>query len=456
MGWADTRVCGADMALTWEETMTRKPGRKAKIEALAKRPGTPGEATAASAALERIAKTAIAEVARERLTDALIRKLSAPASGYAITWDGDVAGFGIRITAAGAKSFVFNYRVKGSGQERRVTIGGFPNWLTAAARSEARRLRRLVDAGQDPRGDAEELRDAPTMAGLIDRFEREYLPRKRPSTIRSYKGALDKHIKPHFGKFTKVADVAYADIDKLHRKVTATGSTYVANRCVALLSKVMNLAIKWGMRSDNPCRGVEKNAETKRRRYLSADELQRLTSALAKHPDRQFANIILLLVLTGARRGEVLAMRWDGLKLTKGAASWTKLSSETKQKREHTTPLSEPVRQLLAGIREDQPARCEFVFPSDSKTGHVVEIKKAWASLLKTAGITGLRAHDLRHSFASQLASSGASLPLIGALLGHSNPATTARYAHLFSDVQREAVEKVGAIVGEANGGDHD
>jgi integrase len=95
----------------------------------------------------------------------------------------------------------------------------------------------------------------------------------------------------------------------------------------------------------------------------------------------------------------------------------------------------------------------EYVFPSDGKTGHVVEIKKGWASLCKAAGITGLRIHDLRHSFASQLASGGASLPLIGALLGHSNPATTARYAHLFSDPQRAAVEKVAAIIEAASNG---
>ena len=114
---------------------------------------------------------------------------------------------------------------------------------------------------------------------------------------------LKKHIGPHFGKYTKVADVEFDDIDKLHRKVTATGSTYVANRCVALCSKMFSLAaIQWKMRDDNPCRGVERNVESQRKRYLSADELKRLTSALAEHPDRQFANIVVLLVLTGSSK----------------------------------------------------------------------------------------------------------------------------------------------------------
>ena len=177
---------------------------------------------------------------------------------------------------------------------------------------------------------------------------------------------------------------------------------------------------------------------------------------MAKTPDQAFKNVIMLLILIGARRGEVLGMRWDGLDLHKGKATWSKLSSETKQKREHSVPLSEPVRQLLVGIKENQPAHCEFVFPSDSECGHLVEVKKAWAALLVRAKITGLRLHDLRHSFASQLASSGASLALIGSMLGHASPVTTSRYSHLFDSVQREAAERVGKIIGDADGERHD
>ena len=260
---------------------------------------------------------------------------------------------------------------------------------------------------------------------------------------------LNKHVKPHFGKFIKVADVGYSDIDALHRKITASGSTYVANRCVAMLSKMFSLAIKWEMRSDNPARGIERNAESKRRRYLSGDELKRLTSALAEHPDRQFAAIVFVLLATGARKGEVLSMRWSDLKLAKNKAVWTKPGSTTKQKTDHIVPLAEPVRQLLAGIEKAG----DFVFPSsDNPTGHRAEIK-SWATLCRNAGIENLRIHDLRHSFASQLVSSGASLPLIGALLGHASPATTAHYSHMFDDPQRAAVEKIGVIV--RGGGRH-
>jgi integrase len=385
----------------------------------------------------------------KHLTDAIVRRLPIPARGNAITYDSDVAGFGCRVTAAGAKSFVLNYRTR-SGRERRITIGSASSWQTTAARAEAKRLRRLVEQGGDPLAEIEEARAAPTMGDLADRFIAEHLPKKRPSTVDAYKRILALHIRPHFGAHIKVADVTYSDVDKLHRHVTKHGGAYIANRCVAVLGKMFSLAIRWQWRTDNPAKGIERNDEAKRKRYLSPDELARLTQALAAHPDRQTANIIRLLLLTGSRRGEVLAMRWADIK----DGTWTKPGSTTKQKTDHVLPLSAPAQQLLSGIHDARGKPLgEFVFPSDGKTGHVVEMKKGWASLCKAAGINGLRIHDLRHSFAAQLASGGASLPLIGALLGHSNPVTTARYAHLFADPQRAAMEKIGAIIDAAGNG---
>src|SRR5262249_27605100 len=141
--------------------------------------------------------------------------------------------------------------------------------------------------------------------------------------------------------------------------------------------------------------------------------------------------------------GEVLSMRWEDVE----DGTWSKPPSSTKQKEHHQVPLSAPALQLLADIRKRQRPRADFVFPSHGTSGHLVEIKKSWRQLTKAAGIEGLRIHDLRDSYASQLVSGGASLPLIGALLGHSNPTTTARYAHLFRDPLRAATEKVGAVI---------
>jgi integrase len=385
------------------------------------------------------------------LTDKLVKGLPVPAKGNSICYDLDVPGFGVRVTAGGARAFVLTYRTR-AGQQRRYTIGGFPDWKTTAARDHARRLKQDIDRGADPMADIEAQREAPTMADLADRFESDYLPTRRASTAADYKRILKNHIRPHFGKSAKVADVTHDDVVKLHRKVTAAGHTYRANAVVRVLSRMFSLAVRWGCRADNPCKGLEKNHEAKRHRYLKPDELARLTKALVDHPDQQAANIVRLLLLTGARRGEVLGMKWSGLDLQQG--TWTKLASETKQNREHEIPLSAPARQLLAKIRAEQESKARkdkaelptYVFDGRNDS-HRTKITKDWAALCKAAEISNLRIHDLRHSYASELVSAGMSLPVIGALLGHSNPATTARYAHLFDDPLREATERVGAAI---------
>jgi integrase len=430
--------------------------RTAKVVALVERPGTSGEGTAATAALERIAGAALVERPAPRvihLEDGVIKRLPVPASGHAIHWDDKIAGFGVRVTAAGSRAFIIAYRVKGTRQQRQVTIGRFPNWTTGAARTEAKDYRRKVDGGGDPRGDFAAERAAPTMADLADRFVKEHLPRKlRPATAESYKRALKLHIRPFFGKFKKVADVDFDDIEKLHFKVTAAGTPSEANRCVSVLSKMFSLSVKWKMRTaaaGNPAKGIERNPEVKRTRYMSIDELTRLLAALATHSsDRQFSDIVRMLILTGARsKSEVMAMRWADIDLSTGI--WTKLGSTTKQRTDHVVSLSDAAREVLAGIHSGS----EWVFPSDSKLGHITTIKTGWKSLCKAAGITGLRIHDVRHSFASFLVSGGASLELIGALLGHASTVTTQRYAHLFQDPQRAAAEKIGALVSEAGNG---
>jgi integrase len=383
----------------------------------------------------------------QKLDDKVVRALEQPPKKDGkgtnrITYDSMVSGFGVRITSAGAVSFVLNYRRKADGKERRYTIGQFPTWNVTAAREEAKRLTREVDGGGDPVGKIRADREAPTVADLCTRFVEEHVEKKRPSTQRDYTAIVDTEIKPALGT-KKVAAIEYEDIERLHSKITKR-APYKANRTLAVLSKMFSLAVKWKMRADNPVRGVERNQEQKRKRYLSRDELARLTKAFAAHDGRQAADIFRLLLLTGARCGEVLSASWDQFDLGEGV--WTKPASNTKQKADHTIPLSAPARQLLNGIRkrgEDE----KWVFPSPGGSGHRTAIKKDWERICKAARIIGLRIHDLRHSYASELAAGGHSLLTIGALLGHSQPATTHRYAHLFDDPLRKATESVGAIL---------
>jgi integrase len=379
---------------------------------------------------------------RTKLTDTGIKRLPMPASDNAVTWDTAVIGFGVRVTAAGHRSFVLNYRTY-AGRQRRYTIGSFPDWSVAGAREEARRLKRLIDQGSDPLAEIAAERSAPTVNELIDRFVEEHLPRKRSKTQSDYRRMIELHIRPALGR-EKVAAITWANIDALHRKITKAGSPVAANRVVSVVKKMFALAVRWRMRVDNPAKGIEFNTEHKRRRYPAPDELRRLGDALDQHPDQQAADIFRLCLLTGCRVGEAMAARFDAINLVSGV--WTKPGSTTKQQTTHSAPLSAPARKLLDALR--RRTNSEWVFPSaDSVAGHRVSIQKSWRAICRAAGIVGLRVHDLRHGFASQLVSTGASLPLIGSLLGHSSPTTTARYAHLFDDPQREAVERVGKLL---------
>ncbi len=381
----------------------------------------------------------------EKLSAARVKALAPPESGNRIYYDGTgegaVRGFGLRITAAGARAFILTYRIRG--RQRRYTIGDWPSWTVVAARDEAKRLKREISLGRDPMGDKDAERGAPTVADLCDRYVEQHLPKKRPTSRRDDHAMIDKIVKPKLGNL-KVAAVRHADIDGLHRSLKAT--PYRANRVISMLSKLMNLAVKWDLRTDNPVRGIEKYPEERRERYLSTFEIARLTNALAAHSNQTAANAIRFLMLTGARRGEVLRATWSQFNIEDGV--WTKPSSHTKQKKEHRIPLSAPALELLVKIKERSDG--EFVFAGKAPDQPLKDLKSSWASICKAAELEGVRVHDLRHTYASILASAGLSLLIIGRLLGHTQPGTTSRYAHLADDPLREATERVGAVVTSA------
>lgn len=402
----------------------------------------------------------------ERLSDATARKALPPARGQTFIWDSEIKGFALRITARGAKSFVLDYRV--NGRQRRITLGNYPDWTVQAARASAKSMKRDIDLGQDPMGERQALRDAPTVQDLWERYAVEKLPTKAARTQIDERSMWEKIILPRLAKH-RVADVTYNDIDELHRDITRIRQTPVrANRVVEALRGAFNLAIRWHWRQDNPTKGVQRNPEEKRNRYLGKPELTALACALNDHAAPITANAIRLLMLTGARRGEVLNATWDMFDLNNGI--WTKPSAHTKQRRIHRVPLSSPALVLLKAMRMD--AKSQFVF-CGPEGKPLVDIKRTWVSVCKKAGLvervqkrarsgkpiiddTGapvmieqpnVRIHDLRHSFASILVSAGASLPLIGQLLGHTQVQTTQRYAHLFDQPMRDAAEAVGTVV---------
>ncbi len=384
----------------------------------------------------------------QRLGDKLVKELPEPDQGARITYDSDVSGFGVRVTKGGARAYILNYRI--AGRERRYTIGSATEWKAATARKFAADMKAKIRLGYDPLAELEEARTARTVADLCDRFAENHLPRLRPATQKQYLQSINgsarrKGIREHF-KHHKVEDLKHADIEAYHRLLSRTAPT-MANRTLAVISRMLGLAVRWGWRSDNPARGTERNQEQKRTRYLSQTEIKALIDALRDLPDQQAANVFRLMLLTGCRKGEALSARWSQFDLTAGI--WIKPGSTTKQKTEHRVPLSAAAVSLIDGIDR----KGEFVFPGQIEGQPRQEVKKQWENICAAAGLVDaegnktVRMHDMRHTYASVLASAGLSLPIIGALLGHSQPATTARYAHLMDDPLRQATERAAALV---------
>jgi integrase len=362
-----------------------------------------------------------------------------------------VTGFGVRIYAAGSKSFFLNYRI--DGRERRFTIGPFPRWSVTAARERAKELRTEIDRGHDPAGQKRDRRDAPTVQDLIDRYVDEHLPRKSgaESRIEDEKKMLSE-IGTLLGKHTKVADVHGGDIKDMHRKITESGRPVRANRITAIASKAFSLSLvpmsgentPWrNAAQGNPCKGIERNHEEGRERFFSQGELAAISDALAAYPGVA-ADCVRLVMLTGCRPAEAMRAEWPEFENEPGY--WIKPSAHTKQRKVHRLPLSPPAIELIERLRKARKGN--WVFPGDIAGEPLKALWHVWHFVRKQTGLgADARLYDLRHTFASVGAGGGLGLPIIGRLLGHTQSRTTQRYAHLADDPLREAADKITAVI---------
>lgn len=344
------------------------------------------------------------------------------------TWrDDQVKGLMLRHRGA-TKSWHVYYRTK-SGQERRPKIGEFPTLQLKQARDLAKDYLRRVWAGEDPSLEKKLGRQASaTVSDLCDTYMERHGAKKKSS--RTDASNIKNHIRPQLGGYA-VAEIAPRHIAALHAKLSLTKPTQ-ANRVVALLSKMFSLAERWEMRpqATNPCRGIERNREKKRRRYMTPDEAAKIAAVLAermKGPDRLSVLAVSLLLLTGARRGEicgrVLRVVGDELYLSdskEGGEKWIQVPA---------VGLKLIEREKLNGV--EMP-------PAD----HVTHF---WQEVREAAGVENLHVHDLRHTFASiGISDVGLALPGVGGLLGHASAQTTSRYAHLMKDTRRAAADAIG------------
>lgn len=372
-----------------------------------------------------------------RLTDRFIRAIKAPERGNTRYTDSEVPGFAVRVTASGVRSFVLDYRL--DGRNRRGTIGRWPEWTATMARAKAIKYRLKVSEGIDPF----EIVRAETLSELAADYMRLHANvKKRAVSARADNRLLKKHILPALGERTHIDRITTRDVERLH--VDMSDTPYQANRVLALLSKMFSLACKWDSLTENPCTGVSKFPELPRERYLKTDELKSLLVVLDGFNNRTISSAVVLMILTGCRKTEALHATWDQFDLNEGV--WVKPSAHTKQKREHRVPLNPAAVRLL----ESRPRVSGYVFPGAVKDQPLKDIKTAWEKIRTAAKLPDLRIHDLRHTYASMLASSNLSLPVIGQLLGHTQAQTTARYAHLLDAPLRDATDTVGRLIEDA------
>ncbi|KAB2833128.1 MAG: tyrosine-type recombinase/integrase, partial [Caedimonadaceae bacterium] len=319
-------------------------------------------------------------------------------------------------------------------------IGTHGQITTEEARSLAKKYLGGVIHGHDPAEKKKDNHVLPTITDLVRDYVVHHGEKKKPKSLQEDQKLFKNVILPFLGK-RNVADVSRRDIEMLHRE--HKGTPYQANRALALLSKMFSLANAWEWREDNPVKGIERYPEEKRDRWLTAEELKVLWKALDEYPHQLTACIFKLLILTGARKGELLHATWDQFDLEKGV--WTKPSHLTKQKKKEHLPLSMEAIEILATMKSQSSS--PFVFPGKVEGKPIQEIKKAWDTIRKKSGFAELRIHDLRHTHASHLVSSGLSLSIVGKLLGHTQASTTQRYAHLADEPLRQATQLFGSNI---------
>jgi len=380
-----------------------------------------------------------------KLTKRFIDSLTIPAERERVYWDDELKGFGIRLRSSGRRTFIVQFRNL-QARTRKLTLGAYGKLTPDEARKLARQILADVSKGNDPVNTRVEERHALTIEKLGERYMAEHAePKKKPASIARDRQLLERFIKPSLGKIT-VKGIKREDIVKFHHAMRNT--PIQANRTFALLSKMFSLAEKWGLRPDgsNPCRHVERYKERKRERFLSGDELARLGTALSEAEKTEAPSAILairLLLFSGARVSEILTLKWPNVHIDERVLILPESKTGTKR-----IPLSGPA--LKALINALHLSGNPYVCFGKTPGGHLVGLHRIWARIRNKAGLEDVRLHDLRHSFASVAAAAGMGLPIIGALLGHSQPTSTARYAHLAMDPLIAASDEVAKRIDEA------
>ena len=376
-----------------------------------------------------------------KITLSLVKTLQ-PGS---VVWDWDVKGFGIRRQRQAIK-YVLKSRIRGKDHWFTIGTHGGP-WTPDTARQEAKRMLGEIAAGKNLAVVREQQRSVLSFADVVDRFLEEHGNKVQRRTVTEYERLLRRHAVPALGD-RPIDAIDRAAVAKVHHSLAATPRQ--ANLLLSVLSKLMGWAAKRGLLPSeaNPCRGIDRYKENKRERFLSAAELTSLGEALREAEAQQdltpYASAaIRLLLLTGARKGEILSLRWDYVDAENRQLRLPR--SKTGPKSIYLTTAVEDILQSLPRVKGNP-----FVVVGEKPGTHLVNLQKPWDRIRARAGLEDVRLHDLRHSYASVGATSGLSLLFVGKLLGHTQASTTQRYAHLAEDPVRQAGEQISEAIATA------
>lgn len=394
-----------------------------------------------------------------------------------VHFDDDLSGFGLRVYPTGRKVFLAHYRVGGgrTGRQRKFTLGTYGKITADEARTKARDILARAHLGEDVAEERNNIRKSQTVNELIDAWSKDGALINRRTGARRKQVNIDgdialaaHHLKPLIGART-VESLIKGDIQRLRTQI-ATGESKTkrkgrkrglikviggdgtATRTIRLFSSILSYAVDTGVIERNPALGIKLAPGGQRHRYLSPEELRRLGEVLDRPASSATAGtaaiIIRLLILSGARRGEIEGLKWSEVDFQFGM-----LRKETSKTGAKIIPLARAALEILDEQRQWSSGNQIWVFPAQRGDGHFDGLSKEWQRIRKAAGIEDVRVHDLRHTFASIGAGGGVGLPLIGGILGHRQASTTQRYAHLADTPLRAAADLIGSELAVALAG---
>ena len=361
-------------------------------------------------------------------------------------WDSDIPGLGLRVLPSGRRQYIVQYRA--GRRSRRLSLG--PSTILSAeqARSQAICILADVRSGNDPAEDRDENRKALLVRELAERFDEQHISvRLKAMTAQEYRRALKKIILPKLGQLA-IKNVTRADIARFHHDLRLR--PYQANRCLAIISKMFNVAELWGLRPDgtNPTRHIPKYPERPRARFLGIEEIKILGNVLREMEMERLvmpsaALAVRLLLYTGCRLSEIMTLKWEYVDLEARTLNLPDSKSGAKK-----VFLGRPACDLLENAPR-LPGN-PWVITGTLPGARLTDLQPFWQRVRARAGLPEVRIHDLRHTFASTAIATGHSLPIIGKLLGHTQVQTTARYAHLAAQPAMIAADSITDVLDRA------